>query len=431
MSQHQEPQDQIAQQKRFTDTVLSVAYNAELSRRQAFRAALATAGAAVLLGQPSLAFAAKASQETLDALEEAEEELAEVEEQLEELADEFEELSAEQDETIADIEAVQEDIDEVEADIEAKEEEIEAKEAEIAVRQGELEEKQEALGARISSDYKNGGTNLLTLLISSSSFEELLANMHYADKINESDQAAIEEIQVIQQELEEQKAELEEQKEELEATKAELEEQQAALEELKEEQTEQLEEMKATQAEVAELVESLSDEVKELMEQRDEEYLAAVAEEEAQAAAEAAASSSSSSSSSSTSVPANAQALVVSCCKSVASPGAGYCARWVSLVFQKAGFKYYGGNACDMYNSWCTSSNRSYLQTAMIIAVSSHTHTSAGRIYGHVGIYVGSSTVMDNVGYIRSIGVDSWISYFGTTVTPRWGWIGGVDLSES
>ena len=51
--------------------------------------------------------------------------------------------------------------------------------------------------------------------------------------------------------------------------------------------------------------------------------------------------------------------------------------------------------------------------------------SSAGRIYGHVGIYVGNGTVMDNVGFIRSIGVDEWIAYYGVTVTPRWGWIGG------
>ena len=45
-----------------------------------------------------------------------------------------------------------------------------------------------------------------------------------------------------------------------------------------------------------------------------------------------------------------------------------------------------------------------------------------------MGIYVGNNTVMDNIGYIRSINVDSWISYFGTTVTPRWGWANGLVL---
>ena len=433
-------------QTRLANAALSAAYNSLLTRRAAFAAALAAAGAAVLTALPQPALAASATQETLDALAEAEEELAEVEAQLDELADEYEALSIEQNETIASIEdkqaeidAVQEDIDAKQVEIDAKEEEIAATEAEMAERQAVLEEKQALLAQRVSNDYKNGGTSFLQLLISSSSFEDLIANLYYADKINESDQTSIAEIQALQAELEEKRELLEEQKSELEAaqaeleaTQAELEEEMASLEELKASQEEQLAEMQDMRAEISELVDSLSDEVSELMEQRDAEYLASVAEEEAQAAAAAAASSSSSSSTySASNVPANAQQLVVSACYAVPSPGAGYCARWVSQVFQYAGFTYYGGNACDMYSSWCTSSDRSYLQTAMIIAVSSHSHTSAGRIYGHVGIYVGGSTVMDNVGYIRSIGVDSWISYFGTTVTPRWGWIGGVDLSNS
>ena len=47
---------------------------------------------------------------------------------------------------------------------------------------------------------------------------------------------------------------------------------------------------------------------------------------------------------------------------------------------------------------------------------------------GHVGIYVGNNTVRDNIGYIRDINVDSWISYYGATSTPRWGWAKGINL---
>ena len=125
---------------------------------------------------------------------------------------------------------------------------------------------------------------------------------------------------------------------------------------------------------------------------------------------------------------ANAQQRVVNSCHAVPSPGYGLCAAWVSYVFSNAGLGAVWGNACDMYNSWCTSSNKSALKVGMIISVSTHSRTSAGRIYGHVGIYVGNNTVMDNIGYIRSINVDSWISYFGTTVTPRWGWANGLVL---
>jgi cell wall-associated NlpC family hydrolase len=82
-----------------------------------------------------------------------------------------------------------------------------------------------------------------------------------------------------------------------------------------------------------------------------------------------------------------------------------------------------------MYSNWCSSSSKSDLQVGMIIAVSTHSHTSAGRTYGHIGIYIGDGMIMENIGYINAQSVDSWCSYYGTTVTPRWGWIGGASLA--
>lgn len=105
------------------------------------------------------------------------------------------------------------------------------------------------------------------------------------------------------------------------------------------------------------------------------------------------------------------------------SPGGGLCAMWVSMVHDGAGLGYPGGNANDMYWNWCTSSDRSEIQPGMIIAVPSHTHTSAGSTYGHVGIYMGNGMVRDNIGYIRDISLDEWINYYSTTYTPKWGFI--------
>lgn len=95
---------------------------------------------------------------------------------------------------------------------------------------------------------------------------------------------------------------------------------------------------------------------------------------------------------------------------------------WVSQVYQAAGCGYPGGNANDMYWNYCTSSDRSALQPGMIIAVPSHPHSTAGSIYGHVGIYIGNGTVMHNIGSIATWSLDSWISYYGASYTPRWGW---------
>ena len=399
------------ERKHLENTLLNVRYNAEFSRRDAIKAAFALAGAAVLFGNPSPARAASATKETLDALANAEAQVDAVQAQLDQIGNEFQALSVEQDKTISQIEDVQGQIDSTQAEIDRK--------------QKELESKQEELSGRVASSYKNGRNHALALLLSSGSFEELINNAHYIEKFNDSDKRAIGEIHDIQTELE--------------ATKAELENQKADLEKLKDEQAARLKEMQAKQAEVQTLLNGLSQDVKDLMAKRDAEYLASAQEEERQRkAAEEAAKRQQNSGGGTTYIPGNGQSSgsagggqkgVVAACHQVPSPGNGLCAMWVSQVFARAGYRYVGGNANDMYNAYCTSSNKANLKVGMIVAVSTHPHTSAGRMYGHVGIYVGDNTVMDNVGYIRSINVDEWISFYGSTVTPRWGWLGGITLA--
>lgn len=106
------------------------------------------------------------------------------------------------------------------------------------------------------------------------------------------------------------------------------------------------------------------------------------------------------------------------------SPGAGYCAAWVTNVFQNAGIGTWGGDACDQYRMFCNNSGLSKLKPGMIVAVSTHGHTQAGSIYGHVGIYIGNGLIMDNVGAIRTMSVFQWISYYSDRITAKWGWFG-------
>lgn len=118
------------------------------------------------------------------------------------------------------------------------------------------------------------------------------------------------------------------------------------------------------------------------------------------------------------------QERVLISCMRTPSPGAGYCAAWVTNVFSNAGIGYWGGDACDQYRRFCKSSNLSQLKVGMIVAVSTHGHTQAGSIYGHVGIYVGNGLIMDNVGSIRTMSVHEWISYYSDRVAAKWGWFG-------
>lgn len=395
-----------------SDSILSQ----ELSRRTALKALFGAASAAVLFGLPARARAAEATKETTDKLNAAQAQLDEVQAQLDSIASEYAALANKNAQTLSDIEGVQGQIDDTQTQIDEK--------------KAELKKKRDDLSDRVSASYKSGGTNILSLLLASGSFEELVANAHYVEKINKSDRDAIEDIQTIQEELDAQKTELESQK--------------ADLEKLKDQQTAQMQDMQTKQQEVQAVLSGLSDDVKELMAQRDAEVLAATqAEEAARKAQEAAAAAAASNKNNSTSsggphasgapqqnVGTGKQQAVVNACYSTPSPGLGWCAAWVTNVFRNAGVGYFGGNACDMFNAWCYSADRSTLKVGMIVADSSHPTTGiAGRLYGHVGIYVGGGIVMSNQGAITSKSLDSFISFFGGGSGVRWGWLGGVVLS--
>lgn len=377
-----------------------------ISRRSALGLILGGAGL-VATGDLAPRLALADTQSDLDA---AQAQLDAAQAQLDQIGSEYESLAAQQAATLDQIEDVNGQISDTQDQID--------------VRQKELDEKKAKLSKRISSAYKGGTADFLEVLLSAANFQELDSSIYYLDKINQSDAAMIQDVKDI-------KAQLDAQKEQLESQKADL-------EALNQTQQQQLSDMQAKQAEAQSTIDGLSQQVKDLMAQRDAEIQAAAEEAERQRQAAAAAAAASSSSAGSSRVTGTvsgggastgSQQRVISACHSTPSPGAGLCAMWVSMVFQNAGLGYPGGNANDMYNAWCTSSDLGSLKPGMIVAVSTHSHTSAGRIYGHIGIYVGGGVLMDNVGYVRTIDVNSWVSYYGTTVTPRWGWCMGIALA--
>lgn len=107
------------------------------------------------------------------------------------------------------------------------------------------------------------------------------------------------------------------------------------------------------------------------------------------------------------------QKKIVDSCYITPSPGKGWCAMWVSQVYQNAGLGYIGGNACDLYRRYAFTSDTSKLKVGMLVMVeSSSSGTQAGLTYGHVGIYIGDGKVMDNVGKVRITTLDNWIKTY-------------------
>ncbi|MBM7000662.1 hypothetical protein I3I95_11155 [bacterium] len=389
-----------------------------ITRRTALRrvavASLAAAGALTGALARGTRQAWADPQDTAAALADAQAQYQQVQAQIDDLSAQYESMSVQ----LADTKSA----------MEAKQGEINDTQAQIDETEAELVTAQDQLASVMESDYRNGSTHALDVILNSSDFEDLYRNIYYLTKVSDSEAELIEHTKSVKQQLDDQQATLQSQL--------------ADLDSLRSDQESQLADMQASQESLYGLLSGLSDQVSALTEQYNQELLEqARAEEEARqaaAAAQAAAASAATAVSyassdggayATSSAGGGSAAAVVSACYSTPSPGAGYCAMWVSQVFSNAGMGYYGGNACDMYASWCYSSDRSALMPGMIVAVSTHSLTSAGRIYGHIGIYVGGGMMMDNIGYIRTIDVDSWIGTYSTTVPALWGWLGGVALS--
>ena len=378
-----------------------------VTRRDALRLLIGAGAIAALLPQVA---AAETTQEKLDAAQLSYEQ---AQDELERISSEYEAIAGQLSETTVQIAEVSEKIGTTQTQIDEKQEQIDEKQA-------QMEGKQEVLGERMSSSYKAGPASTLDLLLSSATFEELTSNIYYLGKVNEADSEMIEEIRGLKEQLEAERAELEEQKAELEAQKADLEALQA-------DQQAQLEDARAKQAESAELVANLSEEVKKLMEQRDaEEYQELLAAQ--QMAQETEQQGRPSTGGGSSVVGSGPLGSVISACYSTPSPGTGFCAAWVTNVFRNAGVGSFWGNADDLYYAWCGTST-SNIQPGMIVAVNSSPDSAAGRIYGHIGIYIGNGTVMDNIGYIRTTTLSYWVSHYSAIATPLCGWLGGIALS--
>ena len=107
------------------------------------------------------------------------------------------------------------------------------------------------------------------------------------------------------------------------------------------------------------------------------------------------------------------QKRIVEAAHNTSSPGPNLCARWVSTVYRNAGLGYIGGNANDMYRKHTFTSDIADLKLGMIVAVeSSSSGSRMGKIYGHVGIYIGDGKVMDSVGYKKISTLEEWIKTY-------------------
>ena len=166
------------------------------------------------------------------------------------------------------------DLDNVTRDLNNTNDQITDLEGQISEQQAQLVTKKSQLCDILASQYKMGDeTGLLSLILSSDSFGDLVSNIHYANKISEQKQGAIKEVRELQESLEQNKSSLEEQR--------------TQQEQLVADQQAKADSANQAAAQAQAYYDQLSDEVKQKLAEEEAERRAA-AEKEAQEAAAAA-----------------------------------------------------------------------------------------------------------------------------------------------
>jgi peptidoglycan hydrolase CwlO-like protein len=435
---------------------------------------------AALAGVPATAWATKTRIETTSnpAYEQA---LAE----LETIASSHDALAAEQDATLGKLEDVR-------SQIKQNEQAATKTQADIEVRKEELARKQAALGEQVANDYKTGGVSLLSILLSSTSIEDAVSRIYYHAVVCSAEMEQIDDVNAARTALQKKQDELSAIHVELTAQEQSvqelLEQQRNQTEELYQQQLQAAELVSSLPRELQVVIEEEEAELvneseamihaNEEAEQQEDETPATdpqpetnddaeVDEDESPAQDEDPATEDTNEDKqekpaqdkqdtkptkpknetpsdddagddtkdkdpapTTPSSDGSLQALIDSAYATGATRRDWGCSGWVYIVFKNAGISNFSGSAAQFYSAWCTSSDRNALQPGMVIAVNNTGGSAAGRMYGHVGIYLGNNTVRHYTGgVVQEASLDGWIRSYGRVCTPRWGWNGGVALS--
>ncbi|MBR3225863.1 MAG: C40 family peptidase [Atopobiaceae bacterium] len=151
----------------------------------------------------------------------------------------------------ASAEAASNELNKTMDDLATTQEKIEDTSAQIEVRQGELVGAQKTLEQTVSTSYKDGNVSLLSILLSSTSFEDLLSRIYYANKVSESYNQQIRAVKDIQADLAQKRTSLEEER--------------ASLEQLQADQVVQRDQLAGKAAEAESYVSGLSAELKDAL----------------------------------------------------------------------------------------------------------------------------------------------------------------------
>lgn len=104
------------------------------------------------------------------------------------------------------LEQIGQKVEDLSGDLETLVTELDNTEYEIMVKEQKIAQNQETLASFVSADYKGGATELLSIILGSTSFDDMVSRIRYVQKISDAQTNAIDEIKAAKADLEERKA---------------------------------------------------------------------------------------------------------------------------------------------------------------------------------------------------------------------------------
>lgn len=100
---------------------------------------------------------------------------------------------------------------------------------------------------------------------------------------------------------------------------------------------------------------------------------------------------------------------------------------WVNDVYIQAGVKV-ERKCCAYCSGYYFGVSQDFSIIPIGAAVYGESSTEAGKIYGHVGIYIGNGQVIDNIGYARLTTLEKWRAEYPNGC---WGWTSSTPVNSS
>lgn len=294
------------------------------------------------------------------------------------------------------------------------ESQIEVKTTEYQAAQEEEKNQYESMKKRIQFMYEKGDTNYVQLLITASSFGDMLNKAEYVDQMYDYDRKMLIKFEEAVQAVADAKKALEDEKSELETTQAELQENQSYLESQKAELQDEYDNyddlIAEAQSDAAELRAKIKQQNSQIQTAEAEEAAAEAARKQAEADAAAAAAAAAGTTTTDSTTSSEGSSTAATTARTYSSAGSASGSNVASYACQFVGNPYvYGGTSLtsgadcsgftqSVYAAFGYSIPRtSYSQINAGTAVDSLAYAQPGDLIcygGHVAIYIGNGQIV-------------------------------------